>query len=66
MLYRVVMIFVYIADFVFKISGKNLLASLSCVKKFNTSTEYKSSANRLDSFNPLFPLGVGIERMLEC
>lgn len=52
----------YTADLVAKISSKNLPVSSIRVKKFASSTEFKSAKARLDDFQAPFRLGQGIER----
>ena len=55
----------YCADLVAKISGKNLPVSSIRVKKFASSTEFKSAKARLDNFHAPFQLSHGIERTLQ-
>lgn len=55
----------YTADFVAKLSGKNLPLSSIRVKKFSSSTEFKSAKASLDNFQPPFSLSHGIERTLQ-
>ena len=55
----------YTADLVAKVSGKNLPVSSIRVKKFGSSTEFKSAKARLDDFQAPFRLGQGIERTLQ-
>ena len=55
----------YTADLVAKISGKNLPVSSIRVKKFASSTEFKSAKGRLDDFQAPFRLVQGIERTLQ-
>ena len=59
------MIFGYTADLVAKLSGKNLPVSSIRVKKFASSTEFKSAKVRLDDFQAPFRLGQGVERTLQ-
>ena len=55
----------YTADFVAKISGKNLPVSSIRVKKFASSTEFKSAKASLDNFQAPILLIDGIERTLQ-
>ena len=55
----------YLADAVAKISGRNLPVSSIRVKKFTSSTEFKSAKYDLDNFEAPFQLSHGIERTLE-
>ena len=55
----------YSADLVAKISGKNLPVSSLRVKKFASSTEFKSAKAKLDSFRAPFLLSEGVERTLQ-
>ena len=55
----------FTADLVAKISGKNLPVSLIRVKKFASSTEFKSAMSKLDNFQAPFDLKRGIERTLQ-
>ena len=55
----------YTADLVAKISGKNLPVSSIRVKKFASSTEFKSAKARLDDFQAPFLLSHGVERTLQ-
>ena len=59
------LIFGYAADGVAKISGKNLFISSIRVKKFTSSTEFKSSKGSLDNFVSPFTLSVGLDRTLQ-
>ena len=59
------LIFGYAADGVAKISGKNLLISSIRVKKFTSSTEFKSAKGSLDNFVSPFTLSVGLDRTLQ-
>jgi nucleoside-diphosphate-sugar epimerase len=53
------------ADVVSALTGKNLPVSLIRVKKFASSTEFKSGKSALDQFVPPFELSQGIERTLQ-
>ena len=53
------------ADLVAKISGKNLPVSSIRVKKFASSTEFKSAKANLDNFIAPFSLSYGVERTLQ-
>jgi nucleoside-diphosphate-sugar epimerase len=55
----------YAADLVAKISGKNFPVSSIRVKKFASSTEFKSAKASLDNFRPPFLLSDGVERTLQ-
>ncbi|MDA9052930.1 NAD(P)-dependent oxidoreductase [Planktomarina temperata] len=55
----------YTADLVAKLSGRNLPVSSIRVKKFASSTEFKSAKNNLDEFEAPFQLQNGIERTLQ-
>ena len=55
----------YSADFVSKISGKNLPVSSIRVKKFASSTEFRSAKASLENFEAPFPLSSGVERTLQ-
>ena len=55
----------YSADLVAKISGRNLPVSSIRVKKFASSTEFKSEKASLDNFQAPFLLCHGIERTLQ-
>ena len=55
----------YMADFVAKISGKNLPVSSIRVKKFTSSTEFKSEKASLDNFQAPFSLSDGVARTLQ-
>ena len=57
--------FGYTADIIAKISGKNLPVSSIRVKKFASSTEFRSAKARLDDFQAPFRLGQGVERTLQ-
>lgn len=63
--YWVGLILGYTADLVSKLSGKNLPVSSIRVKKFASSTEFKSAKAGLDNFQAPFPLIHGIERTLQ-
>ena len=55
----------YTADLVAKISGKNLPVSSIRVKKFASSTEFRSSKASLGNFQPPFSINHGVERTLQ-
>jgi nucleoside-diphosphate-sugar epimerase len=55
----------YTADLVVKISGKNLPVSSIRVKKFASSTEFKSAKASLENFQAPFSLINGIHRTLQ-
>lgn len=55
----------YTADLVAKVTGKNLPVSSIRVKKFASSTEFKSAKNSLENFRAPFSLSLGIERTLQ-
>ena len=55
----------YTADLIAKLSGKNLPVSSIRVKKFASSTEFRSAKASLDNFQAPFLLSHGIERTLE-
>ena len=55
----------YTADLIAKISGKNLPVSLIRVKKFTSSTEFKSAQTNLDNFQAPFSLSEGVQRTLQ-
>ena len=55
----------YTADLVAKLSGKNLPVSSIRVKKFVSSTEFKSAKAGLDNFQPPFLLSEAVERTLQ-
>lgn len=59
------LIFGYAADAIAKVSGKNLLISSIRVKKFISSTEFKSAKESLDNFVPPFTLSVGLDHTLK-
>ena len=54
-----------IADIVSALAGKNLPVSSIRVKKFASSTEFRSAKNSLEHFEPPFELSEGIERTLQ-
>jgi nucleoside-diphosphate-sugar epimerase len=54
-----------IADAVSALTGKNLPVSSIRVKKFASSTEFKSAKSSLDQFEAPFALSQGIERTLQ-
>ena len=54
-----------IADMVSILTGKNLPVSSIRVKKFSSSTEFRSAKNSLEHFEPPFELSEGIERTLQ-
>jgi len=55
----------YTADLISKLSNKNLPISSIRVKKFTTSTEFKSAKSSLDEFVAPFRLSDGLHRTLE-
>ena len=55
----------YTADLVAKIIGKNLPVSSIRVRKFASSTEFKSANASLDNFEAPFLLSDGVERTLQ-
>ena len=55
----------YSADFMAKISGKNLPVSSIRVKKFASSTEFKSAKADLDNFRAPFSLSYGVDQTLQ-
>ena len=55
----------YIADSVSLLSGKNLPVSSIRVKKFTTSTEFKSAKNTLNGFKAPYSLHEGVRRTLQ-
>ena len=55
----------YTADLVAKLSGKNLSVSSIRVKKFASSTEFKSAKSSLENFKAPFSLSLGVERTLQ-
>lgn len=59
------LIFGYSADLLAKISGKNFPVSSVRVKKFTSSTEFRSAKNNLDKFVAPFQLSDGVQRTLQ-
>lgn len=59
------MILGYVADGVAKLTGKNLPVSSIRVKKFASSTEFRSAKNTLGGFEAPFQLADGIVRTLQ-
>lgn len=55
----------YTADLFSKLSGKNLPVSSIRVKKFASSTEFRSAKASLDKFHAPFQLNEGVERTLQ-
>ena len=55
----------YVADAVAKFSGKNLPVSSIRVKKFASSTEFRSGKASLENFQAPFTLSQGVERTLQ-
>ena len=55
----------YVADAVAMLSGKNLPVSSIRVKKFASSTEFKSAKVSLENFQAPFSLSHGVERTLQ-
>ena len=55
----------YTADILAKLSGRNLPVSSIRMKKFASSTEFRSAKARLDGFQAPFRLGQGVERTLQ-
>ena len=55
----------YTADLASLLSGKNLPISSIRVKKFTSSTEFKSAKDNLNDFNAPFSLSDGIQRTLQ-
>ena len=55
----------YLADIISIISGQNLPVSSISVKKFISSTEFRSAKSELEEFIPPFHLSAGIDRTLE-
>lgn len=55
----------YLADFVAKVTGKNLPVSSIRVKKFTSSTEFQSAKGELEEFKAPFSLEDGIARTLQ-
>ncbi len=54
----------YTADLVAMLSGKNLTVSSIRVKKFTSSTEFRTEKAKLDDFVAPFPLSTGIDMTL--
>ena len=59
------LLFGYLADGISKFSGNNYPISALRVKKFNSSTEFKSSNLDLIDFTPPFRLSEGLERTIQ-
>jgi nucleoside-diphosphate-sugar epimerase len=55
----------YTADLVAKVTGKNLPVSSIRVKKFTSSTEFKSTKASLDNFQAPFSINDGVHRTLQ-
>ena len=55
----------YTADLVVKVSGKNLPVSSIRVRKFASSTEFKSAKANLQNFNAPYTLSGGLQRTLQ-
>jgi len=55
----------YIADGIVKTTGARLPISSIRVKKFASSTEFRSEKNSLEGFKPRYSLSEGIERTLQ-
>jgi len=55
----------YVADVAAKLTGKNLPVSSIRVKKFASSTDFRSAKEQLEGFEPPFKLEDGIGRTLE-
>ena len=55
----------YTADLIVKLTGKNLPVSSIRVKKFASSTEFKSTKMSLENFQAPFLLSQGVERTLQ-
>ena len=55
----------YIADGIVKTTGTRLPISSIRVKKFASSTEFRSEKNSLEGFKPRYSLSEGIERTLQ-
>ena len=62
--YLLGMLLGYVADAVARLSGKKLPVSSIRVKKFASSTEFKSTKVSLDNFQAPFTLGDGVRRTL--
>ncbi len=63
--YWIGMLLGYAADAVAKLSGKNLPVSSIRVKKFTSSTEFRTAKASLDNFQAPFLLSQGVERTLQ-
>ena len=63
--YRLGMLLGYIADGLAKITGKNFPVSSIRVKKFTSSSEFRSAKAELDGFEAPFTLADGIARTLD-
>ena len=63
--YWIGMLLGYVADGVSKTIGKNLPVSAIRVKKFSSSSEFRSSEGTLHGFVPPFKLEEGVERTLQ-
>ena len=59
------LVFGHTADYLAKLSGINLPVSSIRIKKFTSSTEFKSSKGSLDSFTAPFLLTDGIQRTIQ-
>lgn len=55
----------YVADGVARVTGKNLPVSSIRVKKFASSTEFRSAKNSLDNYQAPFGLNDGLKRTLQ-
>jgi len=55
----------YSADLISALTGKNLPASSIRVKKFTSSTEFRSAKSSLDDFEAPFQLSEGVQRTLQ-
>ena len=55
----------YTAHLVAKVTGKNLPVSSIRVRKFASSTEFKSAKASLDNFQALFFINDGVHRTLQ-
>ena len=55
----------YTADFLAKLTSKNLSVSSIRVKKFVSTTEFKSAKNSFENFQAPFTLSEGLERTLQ-
>ena len=58
------MVLGHLSDLLSALTGKNLPVSALRVRKFASSTEFKSTQNSLDDFEPPFKLIDGIQRTL--